>query len=82
VHYIWFGGAELSNQMEVRLLYWCLADRVYDEDVMEYMKSLGLKGSADSLELEILKMPPLDLVTTGMCATVHYGQVTDHCYVL
>lgn len=41
-------------------------DRVMDEDVMEYLKSLGLKGSPDSLELEILKMPTLDVVTAGL----------------
>lgn len=41
-------------------------DRVMDEDVMEYLKALGLKGSPDSLELEILKMPTLDVVTAGL----------------
>lgn len=69
---VWIYNIECSEANSLLMLF-CGAVGTSDDDMVEFLKSLGLKGAVGFLELSITGVPLLHVVAAGIviCLFIH-----------
>jgi len=64
------------------LLLFCGVVGISDDDMVEFLKSLGLTGAVGFLELSITGVPLIHIVAAGICRLFTHSFINYCCTVV